>query len=74
MDAVAGGVPMKDRTITFRVPDFCPEQCREFDPHVERLEMRTLDGMAIERTESFSCEHEGYCRNLYGAMNEHTNA
>ena len=54
---VSGGGGMKGKTITVRVPDFCPEDCPEF-----RL---STDVAHIERTVRYSCEHEYNCRRLY---------
>lgn len=58
---------MKDKTITVRVPDFCPEDCPEFDIHVERCEYHALDGV-YGRMLNYACVHEGRCRMLYGEV------
>lgn len=61
---------MKDKTITVRVPDFCPEDCPELEIHKEVCEFRTIDkGWAVyERAIRYSCEREGDCRRLYGQL------
>lgn len=58
---------MKDKTITVRVPDFCPEDCPGFEIHAERCEYHTLDGV-YERMLNYACEHEGRCRMLYSEV------
>lgn len=57
---------MKDKTITVRVPDFCPEDCGEFKIHEERREFRTInDGLLLEHETVYLCENEGHCRRLH---------
>lgn len=60
---------MKDKTITVRVPDFCPEDCPEFEIHDERFEFRTIDeGLRFEQETRYNCEHEGLCRMLHNQI------
>lgn len=52
---------MKDKTITVRVPDFCPEDCPEFEIHEEKLD----PDYEWEIIFSYHCENEDMCRMLH---------
>lgn len=56
---------MKDKTITVRVPDFCPEDCKKFKLCYDVTEFYAEDGRIAERHIRYACKHEDDCRRLY---------
>ena len=60
---------MKDKTITVRVPDFCPEDCPEFEiSESENEYCQADDGMVYHAEKTYSCYYEGRCRMLHSEV------
>lgn len=55
---------MKSLIITVRVPDFCPEDCRELDCISDTIDYRGMDGV-VWTDKKYRCEHEERCMRLY---------
>lgn len=57
---------MKDRTIAFRLLDFCPEDCLDFEIDESCSEyLRFDDGTLVHSERTYRCENEGHCRRLH---------
>ena len=56
---------MKDKQITIKVPDFCPEDCPEFKLCVDVTGLYATDDALVERLTSYSCKREDDCMRLY---------
>ena len=50
---------MKTKTIKVEVPDFCPEDCTEFELAKDVFESPT------ESIIFFRCKHEGFCNRTH---------
>lgn len=58
---------MKDKTITVCVPDFCPEDCDEFDCVTDIREYRDVNGN-LWKDRGFRCKHEYLCWALHSSV------
>ena len=56
---------MKDKTITVRVPDFCPEDCENFKLYGDVTSLYATDDYLVERHIRYCCKHEDECQRLY---------